>query len=208
MSICCPSCKSTNEDSAKFCSSCGSRLVKHKERMPSGSSVTSSMGWRPSGGGGKEEGVDSEERKDLLKGEQRRGSIKIAGCVREVHKADDTKGSQEVWTFRLERYDRAGNRRTPVPVQVHSKKFELTINEGDEVEVKGRWHRDGYLKASKIYNRTSKSKFKFNFNLQWVPGFLGHALLLPWYLIYAFFYVAGAALILYLIYAVIKSIGG
>ena len=128
----------------------------------------------------------------------------MIGCARNVHKAIDgnKNNEREVWTFRLERYDKVGNRLTPVPVQVRSKKFNLNISEGDEVEVKGKWHKDEFFKASKIYNRTSKSKFKFHWN--W--GFLKYVLLSPWYLIYAFFWVGGAILVFYFIYVVIKVI--
>ncbi|WP_158710162.1 hypothetical protein [Streptomyces katrae] len=61
---------------------------------------------------------------------------------------------ETVWTFRVERYDEAGNRVMLVPVEMRGYAFEGAISEGDWVQARGKMKR-GTLRASKVENLTS-----------------------------------------------------
>ena len=76
-----------------------------------------------------------------------RGSQKtsagIEGEVRGFRERSETdrnpfKGPTIVWTFHVERYDPSG-RLQPVPVQMRGRSFDGAINEGDKVQVSGKW---------------------------------------------------------------------
>ncbi|TDZ43598.1 hypothetical protein [Mycobacteroides franklinii] len=62
----------------------------------------------------------------------------------------------EILTFRVERYDPAGNRLAPVPVELGGMQWSGSrisgqISDGDEVEVRGQW-RGGNLRADTVIN--------------------------------------------------------
>lgn len=59
-----------------------------------------------------------------------------------------------VLTFRVERYDGAGNRLRPVPVQLRTRGYDGSVSEGDEVRVTGRW-KDGTLRIRRVHNLTT-----------------------------------------------------
>ncbi|WP_115975597.1 hypothetical protein [Streptomyces sp. 3212.3] len=63
-------------------------------------------------------------------------------------------GARSVLTFRIERYDRAGNRLRPVPVQMRTLGFDGSLSEGDEVSVTGQW-KHGTLHTSRMHNLTT-----------------------------------------------------
>lgn len=66
----------------------------------------------------------------------------------------------EILTFRVQRYDSAGNRLTPVPVELGGGlqwgggRISGQVSDGDKVEVHGQW-RGGNLRAEKIINHTT-----------------------------------------------------
>lgn len=62
----------------------------------------------------------------------------------------------ETLVFRVDRYDRAGNRLTPIAVEMQARRAGR-ITDGDEVEVAGRWSR-GTLHAGRITNLTTASE--------------------------------------------------
>ncbi|MCP3770708.1 MULTISPECIES: hypothetical protein [unclassified Streptomyces] len=61
---------------------------------------------------------------------------------------------ETVWTFRVERYDEAGNRVLLVPVEMRGYAFEGAISEGDWVRAHGKMKK-GTLRASEVENLTS-----------------------------------------------------
>jgi hypothetical protein len=64
----------------------------------------------------------------------------------------------EMWTvvsFRLERFDEAGNRITPVPVELRGLRFTGTLNEGDWVEVEAQEHPGEAHRVEKVFDATT-----------------------------------------------------
>jgi hypothetical protein len=60
----------------------------------------------------------------------------------------------QVWTFSVERTDEAGNPIAPISVQMRGHQFDGVIEEGDEVEVPGRWRTGELARVKRVYNRT------------------------------------------------------
>jgi hypothetical protein len=60
-----------------------------------------------------------------------------------------------VWTFRLERFDNAGNRLNPVLVQMRGLRFEGGISDGDWVAVGGAASADGIIHVDGVRNLTT-----------------------------------------------------
>jgi len=92
---------------------------------------------------------------------QRRGSATVQGQVRGIQQRTETygdAGGEQIWTFRIERYDEAGNRLPPVPVQMRGARFSGSLHEGDEVRVTGRW-KDGTLVTDRVQNLTTHAGF-------------------------------------------------
>ncbi|MFF4796218.1 hypothetical protein ACFY2M_42740 [Streptomyces sp. NPDC001276] len=61
---------------------------------------------------------------------------------------------REVWTFRIERYDNAGNRILLMPVEMRARTFEGSISDGDWVRARGRV-RSGTLRITRLENLTT-----------------------------------------------------
>ncbi|MEU1458042.1 hypothetical protein [Streptomyces avermitilis] len=59
--------------------------------------------------------------------------------------------SEAIWTFRVERYDTAGNRIALVPVEMRGQTFEGSIHDGDWVRARGRM-RSGTLRVTRLEN--------------------------------------------------------
>ncbi|MEU1406839.1 hypothetical protein ABZ471_31595 [Streptomyces sp. NPDC005728] len=59
--------------------------------------------------------------------------------------------SEAIWTFRIERYDNAGNRTLLLPVEMRGRTFEGSISDGDWVRARGRMH-SGTLRVSLLEN--------------------------------------------------------
>jgi hypothetical protein len=68
--------------------------------------------------------------------------------------------SWTVLSFVLERYDKDGNRITPVPVEMRGRSFAGFLNEGDWVEVHAKWKKGKALRVSQVYNKTTESTVK------------------------------------------------
>lgn len=91
-----------------------------------------------------------------------RGKGVAQGQVRAVQQRTETdgqNGSAVVLTFRLERYDDAGDRLRPIPVQVRAPAFDGALSEGDQVQVFGTW-KDGTLHSKRIVNLTTGATVK------------------------------------------------
>jgi hypothetical protein len=73
----------------------------------------------------------------------------VVGQARGI--ADHQRGAEIVWTFRVERYDAAGNRELLAPVEMRGYRFEGAIADGDWVRVRGPVKR-GTLRASQVEN--------------------------------------------------------
>jgi hypothetical protein len=81
----------------------------------------------------------------------------VSGQVRGLQQRTESyseHGRKSVLVFRLERYDTAGNRLRPIPVQMRAIGFDGWLSDGDEVQVTGRW-KDGTLHGSRADNLTS-----------------------------------------------------
>jgi hypothetical protein len=63
-------------------------------------------------------------------------------------------GGEDIWTFRVERYDDAGNRVLFVPVEMQGYTFEGSLAEGDWIRLRGSLKR-GTFRASKVENLTT-----------------------------------------------------
>jgi hypothetical protein len=67
--------------------------------------------------------------------------------------------AQTIWTFRIERYDDAGNRVALVPVEMRGLHFEGSLANGDRVRAWGRF-RGGTFRATEIENWTTGTRFR------------------------------------------------
>jgi hypothetical protein len=90
------------------------------------------------------------------------GSATVKGEIRGIKERTERRGnngSETIWTFRIERYDEAGDRMAPVAVQLRGYGFDGSLTEGDEVRVSGKW-RDGTLHTDKVQNLTTRAVVK------------------------------------------------
>jgi hypothetical protein len=120
-------------------------------------------GWRPSSSvepapDAPPAHADREEprEQEFLADVSRRGRVR--GQARAVKQRTERygKSSKEVISFRIERYDSAGNRLQPVGVELRGYGFQGSVNDGDWVEVAGR-SRDGTFVARRIDNLTTNA---------------------------------------------------
>lgn len=81
----------------------------------------------------------------------------ITGEVRDFRERTDMEGVSvfTTWAFRLERYDEAGNRLPPVPVEMRGLKFTGSISEGDWVFVRGSWTPGKPMHVPSVENLTT-----------------------------------------------------
>jgi hypothetical protein len=81
----------------------------------------------------------------------------FVGVARAVHERSEGTSNPPriVWTFRLERYDQAGNRLQPIPIEMRGRSFEGAISDGDTVEVRGRWRQGTTLRPQQAVNLTT-----------------------------------------------------
>ncbi|OPG05041.1 hypothetical protein B1L11_36315 [Microbispora sp. GKU 823] len=65
------------------------------------------------------------------------GGAVIEGMARGVQTRTEQRGESDyatVWTFRVERYDQAGNRAMLIPVEMRGRRFEGALSEGDWIQ--------------------------------------------------------------------------
>jgi hypothetical protein len=77
--------------------------------------------------------------------------------VRGLQSRSEQRGESDyegVWTFRIERYDEAGNRMLLVPVEMRSRMFEGSISDGDWVRAHGKM-KAGTFRANTVENFTT-----------------------------------------------------
>jgi hypothetical protein len=91
----------------------------------------------------------------------RRGRATVEGQIRGIQQRVESHGELDssVWTFRIERYDRDGNRLPPIPVQMRGIAFEGSLSEGDEIKVVGVW-KAGTLYTERVQNITTGATVK------------------------------------------------
>lgn len=77
----------------------------------------------------------------------KRGHARVRGVARAVWLGPPL-------SFRVERYDRSGNRLQPVPIEVQGIQLSGQLNDGEEVEVTGKWRR-GTIRARTVVNITT-----------------------------------------------------
>lgn len=76
--------------------------------------------------------------------------------------------AEQVWTLRVERHDRHGNRLQPVAVEMRGERFDGSVSDGDWIEVTGRW-REGTLVADRVANVTTGGSLHTR---RWSPVYL------------------------------------
>lgn len=86
----------------------------------------------------------------------RSGSARLEGIARrvEVRQQSIFQFGRQIVSLRLERYDRQGNRLTPVPVELTTFYLRGQITDGERVTVDGRWA-DGTLLAKRLINEST-----------------------------------------------------
>jgi hypothetical protein len=94
-----------------------------------GAASPGGVGWEP----GTSSGTPISSRKPSWS-----SNYHVTGEARQVQQRGDV-GNETVWTFRIQRYDAAGNRLQPVPVEMRGMRFKGSIGEGDIVQLPGRW---------------------------------------------------------------------
>lgn len=93
--------------------------------------------------------------------QQHRG--RIEGEVRNLQERQETDNSQKTWTvwsFRVESFDKAGNRLQPVPVEMRGRAFQGMLNEGDQIRIATSWKAGQTVRVKEVYNVTTRSKVK------------------------------------------------
>lgn len=66
---------------------------------------------------------------------------------------------EAIWTFRVERYDAAGDRISLVPVEMRGLTFEGSLDDGDWVRADGRM-KSGTLRATRLENLTTGARVR------------------------------------------------
>jgi hypothetical protein len=81
-----------------------------------------------------------------------RGHARVRGVARAVQLRDQENG--HILSFRVEQYDRAGNRLRPIAVELKGAGLSGQLGDGEEVEVTGKW-RHGTIRARTVVNITT-----------------------------------------------------
>lgn len=82
--------------------------------------------------------------------------------MRALHSRTERQGESDfstVWTFRVERYDEAGNRISLIPVEMRGYRFEGAIHEGDWIRARGRI-KSGTLHVIRLENLTTNASVR------------------------------------------------
>jgi serine/threonine-protein kinase len=86
------------------------------------------------------------------------GVLTVLGTARGVQKRPSGPGAdEEVWTFRVERYDSTGQAHTVVPVELRGNSITGELSDGDVVEVSGFWD-DRTLFADAVVNHSAGTR--------------------------------------------------
>ncbi len=85
------------------------------------------------------------------------GKVVVRGRVEGIDRFRDSANNRSVISFRLERYDEAGNRLAPVAVRFRS--MGGVVTSGDEVEVEGTW-KNNVINADRIRSLTTGAESK------------------------------------------------
>lgn len=89
---------------------------------------------------------------------KRLAMLTILGTARNVQKRTPGPGSEEeVWTFRVERYESTGQAHTVVPVELRGNSVTGELSDGDVVEVSGFWD-DRTLFADSVVNHSTGTR--------------------------------------------------
>jgi len=84
--------------------------------------------------------------------------LTILGTARDVQKTPSgPDGEEEVWTFRVERYESTGEAHTVVPVELRGNSITGELSDGDVVEVSGPWD-DQTLFADSVVNHSAGTR--------------------------------------------------
>ncbi|YCK42924.1 hypothetical protein ACNF49_39465 [Actinomadura sp. ATCC 39365] len=91
-------------------------------------------------------------------------TARFTGIVRDFQQRQDrslgnTDLEEEIWHFRIERYDANGNRLTPIPVEMTGLSFVGALSNGDHVTVEGKW-REGTLRVEEVANLTTNARVR------------------------------------------------
>jgi hypothetical protein len=93
----------------------------------------------------------------------------IRGKVRGFQSRTETSGgggnrpavTHTVWTFRLITFDDSGNELRPIPVEMRAVSFEGFLNDGDDIEIAGKWRAGStagaMLQPEEVYNHDTQS---------------------------------------------------
>lgn len=89
---------------------------------------------------------------------KRLAMLTILGTARDVQKRPSGPDSEEeVWTFRVERYESTGEAHTVVPVELRGNSITGDLSDGDVVEVSGPWD-DRTLFADSVVNHSAGTR--------------------------------------------------
>ena len=76
----------------------------------------------------------------------------------------DQAGAWTIWTFKVERYDSAGNRLPPVPVEMRGRSFEGFVSEADQIELPAEalreWQPGQTVRPRQVRNLTNGAIFR------------------------------------------------
>jgi hypothetical protein len=89
----------------------------------------------------------------------------IVGTVGGFQSSSDGGGGQarpqQVWSFRVDRFDAEGNSLDPIPVQLKARGFDGFVRDGDKVRIAvGSWKPGKILSPSRFYNETTRSEVR------------------------------------------------
>ncbi|QQC92032.1 zinc ribbon domain-containing protein [Streptomyces alfalfae] len=162
----CPSCGGENQPNAAFCGYCGYKVAHAPPsgRPDSGPPPPPAGPWpdRPSAPPPRAAHVahaahaapgGTRAQPSPLPG----GGAMVEGQVRALTSRTERQGESDhstVWTFRVERYDEAGDRISLIPVEMRGYRFEGAIHDGDWVRAGGR-RKGGTLHVNRLENLTT-----------------------------------------------------